>query len=116
MVIMMIDYKLIGRRIAFYRKSASVTQAAMSERLGVTESYVSQVERGTTKVSLSRLSQIADALDVDIAQLVSDGGVISAEYVNPEIAKILSGWTAEQIAMLTDLLICADERIKALNE
>lgn len=110
---MMIDYKLIGRRIAFYRKSASVTQAVLSEKLSVTESYVSQIERGTAKVSLSRLSQIADVLGVDIAHLVSDRGAVSAECVNPEIAKILSKWPGEQIALLTDLLICADQHIKA---
>lgn len=110
---MMIDYKLIGRRIAFYRKSASITQSVLSEKLGVTESYVSQIERGSAKASLGRLSQIADILGVDVAQLVSDRATISPCGINPQIAQILSKWTPEQVALLMDLLVCADQRIKA---
>lgn len=110
----MIDYKLIGRRIAFYRKSASITQSVLSEKLGVTESYISQIERGSAKASLGRLAQIADILGVDIALLVSSKATTSPDCVNPEIANILSNWSAEQIALLTELLICADQRIKAL--
>lgn len=109
----MIDYKLIGRRIAFYRKRACVTQSVLSEKLGVTESYISQIERGSAKVSLGRLYQIADALEVDIAHLVSDRTAADANSVSPEIVQILSRWSGEQIALLADLLICADQRIHA---
>ena len=109
----MIDYKFIGRRIAFYRKRACVTQSVLSEKLGVTESYISQIERGSAKVSLGRLSQIADVLGVDIAQLVSDRAVAEVPCVSPEITQILSKWSPDQIALLADLLICADQRIHA---
>ena len=57
----MIDYKAIGRRIAFYRKKAVMTQSVLSEKLGVTESYISQIEHCSTKVSLSRLEQTPNA-------------------------------------------------------
>lgn len=108
----MIDYTSIGRRIAFYRKSNSVTQAALSEKLGITESYISQIERGSAKVSLSRLSQIADALGVDIALLVSDKATVSSTPVNTEIFAIIKDWPAEQVSFLADLLICADAKVR----
>lgn len=111
-VIKMIDYKRIGRRIAYYRKNAAVTQSALSERLGVTESYVSQIERGSAKVSLSRLGQIAEVLQIDTALLISDGGS-GMEGVEPELAKIISGWPEQQRALLTELVRCADLQIKA---
>ena len=68
----MIDYRSLGRRIAFYRKKAPMTQSQLSEQLGVSESYVSQIECGIAKVSLPRLAQIADVFGIDIALLVSD--------------------------------------------
>lgn len=111
LVIIMIDYKSIGRRISFYRKRAAVTQAALSEQLGITESYISQIERGSAKVSLSRLSQISDALDVDIALLVSDKATVSHEPVNTEIFEIIKDWPAEQVSLLANLLICADAKM-----
>lgn len=48
----MIDYKAIGRRIAFYRKKEHYTQATLAEKLDISESYVSQVECGKVKISL----------------------------------------------------------------
>lgn len=108
---MMIDYKAIGRRIAFYRKKNSMTQSILSEKLTVTESYISQIERGAAKVSLSRLYQIAEILKIDIALLVSDKVAVSQVPVNSEIFEIIKGWPEEQISFLTDMLLCADERI-----
>lgn len=35
----MLDYKAIGRRIAFYRKRELYTQAILAEKLDISESY-----------------------------------------------------------------------------
>ena len=104
----MIDYKSIGRRVAIYRKKAGMTQAALSEKLGITESYVSQIECGAAKVSLSRLAQISEVLGVDIALLVSENATVSPIPVNTEIIEIIKDWPAEHISFLADLLICAN--------
>lgn len=88
-----------------------MTQAALSEKLGVTESYVSQVERGSAKVSFLRLSQISDILEVDVALLVSDKAYVSDAPVNSEIYEIIKDWPAEQISLLTDMLLFADEKM-----
>ena len=49
---MNVDYSLIGERIKKTRKMRGMTQDALAERLGVSIGYVSQVERGITKISL----------------------------------------------------------------
>lgn len=107
----MVDYKAIGRRIAFYRKKAALTQAALSEKMGVTESYISQIERGSAKAPLSRLDQIANILSVDIALLVSDRASVSRIPVNSEIFEIIKDWPAEQISFLIALLTAANETL-----
>ena len=111
----MIDYKSIGRRIAIYRKSAPMTQSVLSEKLGVSESYISQVECGSAKISLSRLAHVADILGVDIALLVSDKATVSHSPINTEIYEIIKDWPAEQISFLADLLICADAKLRKPN-
>lgn len=111
-VMTMINYKAIGRRIACYRKKLSMTQATLSEELDITESYVRQIERGSAKVSLPRLSQISDILHVDIALLISDETTVSDIPINVEIFEIIKDWPADKIDFLTDILICADERMK----
>ena len=108
----MLNYKAIGRRISKFRKERNLTQATLSELLNVSESYISQIERGAAKISLPRLSSIAQILDIDIAFLVSDHIVMTNPVVNSEIFEITKNWSEEQIQFLIDLLICADERFK----
>lgn len=116
LVMRMINYKAIGRRIACYRKKLSMTQATLSEKLDITESYISQIERGSAKVSLPRLAQISDALHVDLALLISDEATISEIPINIEIFEIIKDWPSDKIDLLTDILVCADERIKKLGK
>ncbi len=107
---MMIDYKAIGRRISLYRKKKGLTQAALSEILEVSESYISQVERGIAKISLARLDEISGVLSTDIAMLVSDCAVLPDMAVNTEIFEIIENWDKEKIDFLINLLMCADDQ------
>lgn len=107
----MIDYRSIGRRIAIYRKNFPMTQSTLSEKLGISESYISQIERGSAKVSLPRLYQIADILGVDIALLVTDRATIAPHPVNTEMLEIIKDWPAEHKSFLADLLIFINDRM-----
>ncbi len=107
----MIDYKAIGRRISLYRKKKGLTQAALSEMLGVSESYISQVERGITKISLSRLDEISEVLSTDIALLISDNVVLPDMSVNSEVFEIIKNWDKEKTDFLIKLLLCADKQL-----
>lgn len=106
----MTDYISIGRRIALYRKKAAMTQSVLSEKLGMTESHVSQIERGSAKVSLPRLHEIAEILQVDIALLVSDRATVSQTPINSEIFELIREWPADQISFLIDLLIFLNKK------
>lgn len=108
----MIDYEAIGRRICIYRKSAGLTQAKLSEKLDVIESYISQVERGRSKVSLQRLNEIAEVLNVDISLLVSDKMTYNNENINPEIHEIIKNWPPDRISLLTAMLSGVSTGIK----
>ena len=59
---MHIDYKLIGERIKKIRKACGLTQEILAEKLNVSIGYISQVERGITKISLDLLAAISSIL------------------------------------------------------
>ena len=82
---MNIDYKLIGERIKQCRKSKGMTQDVLAEKLTVSIGYVSQVERGITKISLDLLGAISSILGCSIASLVSESAVNSVDYMEGEI-------------------------------
>lgn len=107
----MLDYKAIGRRIAFYRKRKHYTQLTLSEKLDISEGYMSQVECGKVKISLYRLNQIAEVLNVDLALLVSDSNDKSNRYGNSEFLEVINNWTPQQKSFLLNLLKCADEEL-----
>lgn len=62
--------KQLGRRVAELRQAAKLTQAELSERVGVTVETISRLERGAAMPSLERLAAIGDALGVELPDLV----------------------------------------------
>ena len=82
---MNVDYQLIGARIKSARNKQGLTQEQMAERLDVTIGYVSQVERGITKISLDLLGKIAMILECDIASLITQSAVNSDDYIADEV-------------------------------
>lgn len=84
---MPIDYKLIGSRIKVARKRKDMTQEMLAERLDVSVGYVSQVERGITKISLDLLASMSDILECDIAELVCASSTASENYLSREITQ-----------------------------
>lgn len=60
----MLDYKLIGKRLQKARKDKKITQQKLSSMLGVCVTYISKIERGWTPISLKRLNQICEILEI----------------------------------------------------
>lgn len=60
-----------GRRVAYYRNRAGMSQPALGKRIGRSVAWVSQVERGVRQVDRrSVLDALAEALNVAAAELV----------------------------------------------
>ncbi len=62
----------LGSRIRVLRQARRLTLRALAERSGVTESFLSQVEREVTSPSIASVQRIARGLDLSIAQLFAD--------------------------------------------
>ena len=62
----------LGPRIRSLRQARRVTLRELAERAGVTESFLSQVEREVTSPSIASVQRIARALDLGIAELFVD--------------------------------------------
>lgn len=65
-------YKEIGRKIAKYRTSIGYTQEDFANMLGISYSYIAQIEapNQVKRMSLEVLFEIADALKVDVKDLL----------------------------------------------
>lgn len=101
---MSVDYKLIGTRIKEKRKSCKLTQEAIAEMLDVTVGYISQVERGVTKINLDLLCRIGNILNCDPAFFVSGISAEQNSYLTNEFAEKFSRLTKEQKRLILNLI------------
>ena len=60
------------RYIKYYRIKANLTQEDLAEKANVTSKYISDLERGIFNVSLEKLEQIANALNIEAYLLLKD--------------------------------------------
>lgn len=61
-----------GNIIRIIRQNKSLSQQNMADEMGITVSSYSKMERGEIDIKLSRLLQIAEALDVPLSEIIGD--------------------------------------------
>ena len=97
---MIVSYKTIGQNIRAARKEAGLTQEQMAEKLKMSQLHFGRLERGERPASLEQLAQIAQALHVPLASLLSGCVALedfsekpdeSAQALGKAIARMASG-------------------------
>ncbi len=73
------DAAPVGEQIRDLRKAKNLTITALAERIGRSVGYISQIERNITAVSIDRLKEIAEALDVQISWFFQGGASAAPE-------------------------------------
>ena len=101
---MNIDYRLIGSRIKEKRKLQGFTQEKLAEGLDVTVGYVSQIERGISKISLDLLAAISVILHCNVAELISETAPKSEHYLTQELTQKIDRLSAKDKKLLTDFV------------
>lgn len=69
---MEINYKAIGKRVREARKRKGMTQSSLAEKANLSDTLISHIERGATKLSLPSIISIANALDTSVDSLLMD--------------------------------------------
>ena len=64
----------VGERLRDIRRLRRATLKTIADRAGVSESFLSQVERGRASASIASLRRIANALGVSVADLLEPDG------------------------------------------
>ncbi len=64
--------RAFGSAVRRFRVSQGLTQEALAERAGLHRTYISDIERGARNVSLVNIARIARALDISLADLMSE--------------------------------------------
>ena len=61
---------IIGKRLRFYRTQSGVSQTALGEHVNLTFQQIQKYEKGSNRVSVSRLIEFANFLDFTISDFL----------------------------------------------
>lgn len=66
------DARLVafGQKVREVRKSKGLSQEALADIAGVDRSYMGHIERGEKNITLTKIYQIAEALNIDASELL----------------------------------------------
>lgn len=109
---MSIDYKSIGRRIKAARTRLDMTQERLAEQVNLSPSHLSNIETGTTKVSLPTIVKLANALQVSVDSLLADSVVQSKAVFEEDIQTILSDCDDYEIRVIADIAAATKKTIR----
>ena len=93
---MALDYNIIGERLKKARMKCNMTQEQLAEELDVSIAFLSRIERGSSHISLKRLSQICDVLGISEGSILNGSSSNSNTYLSSEFDDILKNTTPEK--------------------
>jgi transcriptional regulator with XRE-family HTH domain len=91
----------VGEQLRAIRRLRRRTLKDIADRAGLSESFLSQVERGRTSASISSLQRIASALGVDVSDVFSFNSVDRPRVVSRAARPAISFGTLGRKALLT---------------
>jgi transcriptional regulator with XRE-family HTH domain len=94
------DYKELGKRIKAARLAAGMTQEKLAEKINLSSGHCAHVERGTTKVSLSALVAIANALNTTTDKLLYDNIYDSKPHLLDDFSALLDDCDGDEVYII----------------
>jgi transcriptional regulator with XRE-family HTH domain len=98
-------YRVIGQRVRAERQKRKLTQDELAERVQLTRTSITNIERGRQKLLLHTLFAFAAAFEIEAKELLTDIAVHSDHTIkrnlprdlSPEVQRwIISGATSAQ--------------------
>lgn len=113
---MEIDYELIGKRIREERISQNLSQQTLAEISNISPTNISHIERGATKLSLSTLVSIANALVVSADFLLCDSLVEADKIYIDEINELLLDCNPNELKIIIDIMKSVKITLRRYNK
>ena len=82
---MSLSKETLGKRISNARKEKCMTQAELSEKIGLSEKYLSRIEGGKQVPSIIVVAKICEALSVSVDNLISQYQIPNYNSIYDEI-------------------------------
>ena len=78
----------VGRRLREVRKHRRLSQGQLAQSIGITFQQIQKYERGTNRISASKLWEVCSVLDITIESLFA--GLVSRDHNQPVLPQAIS--------------------------
>lgn len=93
------EFRMLGLKIAYYRKAKNLTQEQLAEKLGTSTSYIGSIESRTYKpislTTLFRIAKVRDDLSKNDIKKLKEVATTLLRKIKNRIAEI-DHWTDKQ--------------------
>ena len=100
---MPLSKETIGRRIANARKASQMTQAELSEKIDISEKYLSRIERGKQLPNIVIVAQLCEVLNISADELLAQSNIYNKAVQN-EVGN-LSKYEQKQILEIIKIIM-----------
>lgn len=101
---MLIDYALLGRRLADLRREQNMSQSKLAEKANISNNYLSHIETSRSIPSLETLMSLCNALSVTPNTLLLGADVTEDDYMVFDIERKLARCTKAEKQIVHDLV------------
>ncbi len=98
------DYYMIGQRIRKVRKACGLSQEQLAEKIGISVTHMSHIETGNTKLSLTVLVDLSEALQVSTDELLYDKPYSNKTEIKKEISSIIDTCSDKEAKILIETI------------
>ena len=114
---MNIDYQLLGKRIARFRKDKGLSQEKLAEKSEISNNYLSNIENNHSIPSLETIIKICTALNVTPDELLLGVSKNDKLYLSAEILEHLNLCTTQEKSLVYGFInLLLQERNKNFSE
>lgn len=97
---MIVDYSLMGKRLADIRKNKKLTQEALAEQTDLANNYISNIENSRSIPSLETLVKLCGALNVTPNDILLGTSTTSELYMRKELEDKISSLSPKEKRMV----------------
>ncbi len=101
---MIIDYTLLGKRLAEIRKSKKITQEKLAEMTNLANNYISNIENHRSIPSLETLMKLCEALEVTPNDILLGTSTHSKQYMGDELQNKINQCTPKEKRLIDGLV------------
>ena len=106
--------KKIGEALQSQRKKKHLTQQELSEKIGISEKYLSAVERGVNALSYDLLVAAMNVLECSaddiFGEVITHGLTVKACELNEQLCELDAKERARILAVLETLILTAKQK------